>query len=299
MKIVQYPQAYLAAATAARSYQQKHIFWKRLEFISIVIAALFAVSSFIVKFGNSSYNVSAALSGVSLLAALLVIFFEKAFNYKDGWFKCRAFAEAVKAESWRFRTACGMYGSGCSDRDAVVQFNGFLCRLRESLNITKYIAGFNLLGEEVTEEMRSARCMDIEERVENYRRNRVEEQAGWYNTNANRSEKKNRRFFYAAVFFILAGIIIAVFQFMNVFSQYSLIGVFSAAAASISGWMQVRRYEMLTITYATAAGELNAISQTMGEITETPALCETVSDAEVVISKEHTIWVRTADIDPM
>ncbi|OEU63614.1 MAG: hypothetical protein BBJ57_06320 [Desulfobacterales bacterium PC51MH44] len=289
---IQYPVTYIVASNAAKAHRDKYIFWKKLEYFAIVTAAGLAV---LPSDPSADYNISALFSGIALSLAIIVLFIEKILAHREGWFKCRALTEAVKAESWKFRSANSTYSQDKNDSEVISSFISFLSSVRNSLHVSKHVAGFNMDGDEITKEMLTSRQANLSERASVYRSERIIDQVKWYSKKANSAKINFNRFFTATFFALLLGIIFASVQFFGYLQNYSLIGLFAALATTMSGWNQVRRYETLAITYTKAAEELRSISQITSEVKNDSELDNVVEDSEAVISKEHTIWVQKSE----
>jgi hypothetical protein len=90
---------------------------------------------------------------------------------------------------------------------------------------------------------------------------------------------------------------LSIFQFFGKTGQFSFVGFFSSVVIAVFGWMQVRRYEALSITYTRAVEELRAISQILSLDSTTEESFEGMVNAtEMIISKEHTTWVTKSEV---
>lgn len=291
---IQYPTTFKIAEEASGKYQRNHILSKKWEYGSIIIAASIGLFPVVIQ---QQYHWPALFSGLALLIALCMLIFEKSLEFQKGWYRTRALAESVKAESWKFRCCCKPYSPDKDVQDASRLFLDILSKIRESLDVTRYISGHSCSGDEVTEEMVSIRQKPLKERISYYRINRVEEQVHWYSGKANNAKTYFQGFFIAAIIGLLLGIILSVFQFLGKTGQYSFVGFFSAFVFALFGWMQVRRYETLSITYAKVVEELRSISQLLSQGLESKRdFEEMVNAAEMVISKEHTIWITRGEV---
>ena len=291
---LQYPATYNIAENASQDYQKKHILSKKWEYGSIILAAfigIFPIDSV------QQFYWPAFFTGLSLLVALFVLVLEKSLKFQKGWYRTRVLAESVKAESWKFRCCCKPYSQPLALNDAIKQFLDILSKIKETSYATKFLSGYLSSGDEVTEDMISTRQKSLKERVSYYRKFRIEEQLNWYSTKANNAKTYYDRFYIAAIICLLIGIILSIFKFFGKTGQYAFVGFFSSAVIALFGWMQVRRYETLSITYAKVVEELQAISQILSlDSTTEEDFEEMVNATEMIISKEHTTWVTKSGV---
>src|SRR5207247_2282178 len=123
---------------------------------------------------------------VSLIAAtfLMVLSFLQMFGqiqrYDKRWFACRAVAESVKVQMWRFMMKFIPY----QDPDTSVAVEQFVADVHQMLNEqqdAKLLAGSKpIKGEEVSELMLQERDKPVAERREFYLKGRIQDQKEWY-----------------------------------------------------------------------------------------------------------------------
>lgn len=289
-----YPTTFKNAELASAFHQRRYIQLKKLEYGTIILASFIAIFPF-----NSTIDLHwpSLFSGLSLLVAVIVLFIEKSLEHHKGWYKSRALAEAVKAESWKFRCGCSYYSKNKSEGDAIRGFLEYLSKIRSELNVNKSIAGHSTSGDEISQEMKDSRNMSLEKRVALYKSFRVDDQIQWYSNKANTAGVSYRNYFIGAISCLLLGVIFAIARFLVQLAQFSFVGFISAIALTLFGWMQIRRYETLSITYTNVVTELRSIAQVLADTIQSEQdLDISVRDAELVISKEHTIWVTKGEV---
>ena len=71
----------------------------------------------------------------------------------------------------------------------------------------------------------------------------------------------------------------------------NLASVFAAGAAGGLAWLQIKRHQELTQSYAVAAYELGLIVPPSSGSANDEGLSNFVNDAETAISREHTMWI--------
>ncbi len=286
---IQFPALQTAAGEASRKKQNEFFNWKRVEYFLIIIAALFTV----MPSGYVDYKWSGLIGGSALFVAAVVLVFERMLGPRDHWFDCRALAEAVKAEAWRFMTAVGDYRQDKDDPEAKESFRSYLRRVNDSLRTDRMIAPFmkDLPEEEITSDMIANRKNGLEERKSLYRRLRIVDQKRWYAAKSNQAHSMFNRYLIGLIALLLVGFVLGLIQFYGDLYGFAPVGFLSALTASAAGWMQIKRYEMLASTYARAARELSILADTVQDVANQEGLEKLVRNGEEIISKEHSVWI--------
>ena len=62
-------------------------------------------------------------------------------------------------------------------------------------------------------------------------------------------------------------------------------------AASVVGWMQIKKFNELTAAYTVAAHEIGLIRPMAHDANDDKKFSEFVNDAEKAFSREHTLWI--------
>ena len=289
-----FPTTYRVADGAAVGHQCWHFLMKKVEYLTVVLAALFAAFPYD---ENSNFHWPAVVSAISLLVAIAVLLFEKTLKHHSAWYLTRAIAESIKAESWRFRAGCGQYLPSLGKDELVERFADFAKELTKSDEASKYMSQYLETGDEVTGEMLETNKKPLAERVETFKEHRAREQEKWYTDKARAAGKIYNYMFILAVILLLAGLVSALFQFANLGNEYGIIPLLSTTAASLFAWIQLRRFETLSVTYTTAANELRGLQQLLDTANNDAQKFSTlVEEVEGVISKEHSIWVQRAAV---
>jgi hypothetical protein len=294
MTELEYPATYETANRASGAYQTRFIIRKKSEYLGAAIAA---VISILPAQRGAPYQWF-ALAGVAVLVTTIIIMFlERNSEAKAAWYKTRALAEAIKAESWRFRCAVAPeYSADRTDAEARRSFQGVVDAVESSLDVAKHLVGHECSGPETRAEMLETRRLALLERAARYKDMRIMDQVAWYDSRAVQAQASSRRYSLGAISFLLGGLFLYAMQFFNMLGPYSVFGVFSTFAVTLLGWAEVRRYGTLAITYARAREELRSISQLVLDVAGESDLAAMVADAEAVISKEHSIWYGKGDV---
>ncbi len=252
---------------------------------------------------NFSPVLSAVLLGFSLITSTAL----KIRAPEKTWFGGRAVAESVKSLTWKFMAGGAPFGMDLSRSDAVTKFGGELqAILKERRSLAaKFSDPADAL--QITEEMKANRNKSAQERLTLYLEERVNDQRKWYASKAGIARSSNDNWFWvttAGQFAALAG---AVWVVYAPDSPIRFTGFFSAVASAAMAWLQMKRYQDVSQSYAMAAHELGLIElqaqnvrdQIAGAAAPTDAeahLASFVANAENAMSREHTMWVARRDV---
>jgi hypothetical protein len=138
--------------------------------------------------------------------------------------------------------------------------------------------------------MRRVRALPLNERIEVYRRDRVENQQGWYASNSRKNAKRANRWACAGIASTSLALLIGIICAVNEWS-FDAVGLFSAVAAAIAAWLGLKQHQILARSYAVASNELALIAtQIQGRTWDEETWSRYANDAEEAISREHTSW---------
>ena len=221
----------------------------------------------------------------------MVLMYLKKYDYV--WFSCRAVAESVKTESWRFMMKVKPYDNTISDPEAE---DRFIANLKEILyrlpSVSSEITSHIKEGDQITERMREVRNKTLEDRKVFYIQNRIRDQIDWYATKSDWNRNKYSQWFFLTWFLQFAAIAVAVITIICF--SYSLIrpvGLITTAAAGAMTWMHSKSYRELNQSYGLIAQELSFLEVQAKRVTTEKELADIVMDVERTISREHIIWL--------
>jgi len=290
---MEYPRSFEVADRAAQAHQRRFKMWKLLEYGSMLLAA---VAGLVSPWLVGTVNVWALCVAVALAAALLVLLVEKALDPRENWYRSRALAEAVKAETWRFACAGGEYRAGLPQEQAVNAFCSRVGVLHAELDSAQATAQFLALGPEVTEEMLRLRAASFEERRSTLRTERVLDQAEWYAAHAKVCSAKGHGLLVFSVVLLLIGLVLAVLQTLDLMGGTDVVTALAAGAITLTGWSQFRRFDTLSLTYGRAANELNSLAELVSAAATQQELENILETVESSTSKEHRVWVSRGEL---
>jgi len=284
------PPLYRAADTASKSAQFWFVLFVGLDLGLIVTAALTsAISS---DNPGLKFRLIAACAIVTSVGLVLTIVI-KSKNFEQNWYDGRAVSESIKTRSWRFMMRAEPYDIKDSAADLL-----FIENLKEVLNERKRLSRELVpLGNDkhITIPMRSARNLDFENRKAFYLEGRILDQRDWYAAKAVTNRRCGNYFFTAIVIAQLLILLSSFYLLVFPETQIHLISLFSAMAAALIAWLQLKRHQDLATSYALAAQELSFVAEIWANVEGEEDMSYLVLDAENAISREHTLWVARRD----
>lgn len=255
-----------------------------------LVALLFAAicGALSLKWGPGSVDWAGVGAAVAFMAVLVVQSGLARSRPERAWYDGRALAESAKSLGWQYAVAGGAYGLGAvpepgdADRKLVGDLGGLLDDLPE---------GQPAPAEEpqISRAMRSLRDSSLERRRSAYLDNRVRDQRSWYAGKATWNKGRRRLWFAAVVLLQVGGGSGAVLKAAGVV-EIDVLGIASAAAASIVAWTQLNDHGQLEEAYSLASHELSMVESTIGDAVTEDGWADYVADAEQAISREHRMW---------
>lgn len=286
MNDADYPAIYQAASDLSQKSQ--NAFYRALagHMALLVIAAAISVV-------NSPCAEIAILQSLVLLGALawaIYLFLARPDRY---WYAGRAVAESIKTVTWRYISRAEPF-----DHDDQIDRSAFALKVRAVIDQNRDVAGkltTHLDGVQITVEMERLRAQDEKGRRNFYRDARIVDQQKWYAKKAAYNKRMVNIFFGWLIFVLCLAIAFAIAKVKYPSAPYWPTDIFVTLAASILSWIQAKRYQELSASYALTAHEISLIrQQASGEMDER-ALSLFVGDAENAFSREHTQWVARRD----
>jgi hypothetical protein len=236
------------------------------------------------------------LAAIALIISLVLTGRIKETQKERTWYGARAVAESVKTMSWRFATAAEPFPASMAFGDAAGLFQTKLTEIlkdRKSLNYS--VAGDVNSGAQITDEMRAVRSMSWQERLAVYLKDRIQDQRNWYSNKAKFSENRESAYFWMILAVQLLGIITAAAFAAWPTLHLNVTAVLTAATAAFLAWLQVKRYQETSQSYALTALDLGIIEAGAANLQSEQAFAKFVADAENAMSREHTLWVARRD----
>ena len=278
-----FPALFLDADSSSNRYQSNYLLLIRGEYLTLILAAIFSMSFF----DNIVYYM---LYAAVFFIGLLILFARAQSKPEQSWYRCRALAESVKTLTWRFVMHATPF-AGAHDQ-AKLRFRDELHEVfRNNAETARQITGDYSGGHQITKAMDEVRAKSLPERMAYYLEHRVNDQRGWY-TRKSRANRDAAKFWVglSAVSYVVAGSM-ALSRIAWPDWKYWPIEPLIVVAASIVGWMQIKKFNELAAAYSVTAHEIGLILPKADAIKTEAEFSEFVNDAEMAFSREHTLWV--------
>jgi hypothetical protein len=278
-----YPALFLDADAGSNLYQAKFLRLIRWEYLTLILAAVFSMSFLN---GVIYYLIYAGV----FFIGLLILVSRAQSKPEQWWYRCRALAESVKTLTWRYMMHAAPFSG--DDVRAKRTFRDELHEMFQENNETaKQITNDYSGKHQITKAMEGVRAMSRDDRMAYYLKHRVDEQRAWYNrkSTANRDWASRWIWVSSAAYILAAGMVLTRIAFPD--WRYWPIEPLIVIAASVVGWMQIKRFNELAAAYTVAAHEIGLIRPKADAVTNDDEFSEFVNDAEKAFSREHILWI--------
>lgn len=286
MKQEDYPALYQSASDQSKRAQ--NAFYS--AFLSHM--GLLAIASAISVI-NSSCSEVAIFQAVVLIGALGCAVYLYLVRPERHWYSGRAVAESIKTITWRYISKSEPFNS--SD---VMDSHNFRLKLKAIVEQNKDVAGLlttHLDGIQISPEMNRLRQKSATERLEYYKTYRIVDQQSWYASKAGINRRLVNRYFIALIAIIGVAIFFSIAKVLFPMVPFWPTDFFITVAAALLSWIQAKRYQELSASYALAAHEISLIRQQASPPMSDDEFSAFVGDAENAFSREHTQWVARKD----
>lgn len=284
-----YPALYQAASKASTQAQTNFLNCiKGYAGVSIIGAGLAA-------YGVES-KIYAFFAAVAFLLGLFLSILMAVKNFSNTWYRARAVAESIKTSSWKFMMCAEPFEDAPSSSIVKVKFRDLLKEiLKEHEHLAYALAGPASEREQITKQMCEIRDLSLNERIDIYRRERLDEQRTWYTNKSKNNKLYGIIWFVVLVLMQAAAIIFILLRIAYPNWKIWPTEIFVVGASNVFTWLQVRRFGELAAAYGIAAHEIGLIRGGLEEVASEEQFSKFVKDAELAFSREHTQWVARKD----
>jgi hypothetical protein len=209
------------------------------------------------------------------------------------WYDGRACAESAKSLTFKYAVGGQPFAVGAERADSLYE---------EALEeLVSELEGLDSTFKPSahppdTAELRALRMQGRDARTGVYRKQRLEDQHGWYIKRATEHRATARRWQAMVVALEVAGVIGAILKALEVVS-IDLLSFFAAAGAAAAAWLTAGDYVAAARAYDFAAFELDAAMSRLARVSSEADWAAFVADAEQAMSREHTTWLaRRRDV---
>ena len=286
MKHTDYPALYQAASDLS-AQSQKHFFRALSGNIGLLVFATF------ISIANSACSQVAILQAMVLLFALASAIYLFAGRPDQRWYGARAVAESIKTLTWRYVSRAEPF-----DQTDAMARHQFGLKLKAVLSQNKEVSRLlttHLAAEQIAPELDVLRNVTTEKRLDFYRTHRIIEQQHWYAKKASENRRMVNRFFTALIATISIAIFFAIAKVKYPTATFWPTDLLVTIAAGLLSWIQAKRFQELSASYALTAHEISLIRQSASGPMTDAQLSQFVGDAENAFSREHTQWVARKD----
>lgn len=280
------PGLYQSANSTSIKEQNKHFSSIAIYLILLIIAALFSFFS-----DGEDEPVLKIISTVFFLVTLAIMIWLRVAKPIDIWYNGRAVAESVKTRSWRWMLRAEPY-EDCDDLEIIRRkFIGDLKTiLSQNQSLVEKLGVEASTEEPISDRMIEIRKLDLDERLDVYKKERITDQALWYKSKSQFNKSRSNLWFWTTVTLHGFAIILLLYNI----SEPNLklpIEVIAVAASSVLTWLQSKKHNELAASYSLTAHEIILIKAETNRITNEKELSEYVMNCENAFSREHTQWV--------
>ena len=277
------PGLYQSANQASLSSQFVYFWGLRLYLAFLVIAALVSFM------WPRSWQGAIASAGL-FLVTLGILIALRVKRPDDLWYNGRAVAESVKTRSWRWVMKAEPYEDTTNieivSRQFISDMKTILSQNRSLSHVLNTSAGIN---EPISTVMKGIRSLSVEERLEIYKKQRIDDQAAWYSLKSQFNKRKARQWFWVSVGLHSMAIIMLLYRIKEPCVDLP-VGTVATAASAVLTWLQSKKHNELTSSYALTAHEIVLIKGEALSVNSEKELSEFVLNSETAFSREHTQW---------
>ena len=176
---------------------------------------------------------------------------------------------------------------------------GFIASVRKILEDNKEVSSHAVempAGSLITNIMSELRSQLLDERKAVYRSHRIRNQQQWYTQKARLNRIAARRWFLGLIGVNALALGSAVVRIEYPLVEHWPTDIFVAAAASVMGWVQTKRFQELSSSYTLTAHEIILLDAMLPTDNSEEKFSDFVGDAENAFSREHTQWRARRDV---
>lgn len=279
-----YPALYNSANVSSRDFQSRYFRLAIFEYVLLTCAAIASMNFFDSKLAYYLY-------AFVFIILFVVLGVKAATKPEQGWYRSRALAESVKTMAWRYcmRSAPFRHDSDRANRDEFRRF------LSDILNGGRLVGGELspdfAAQDQITRSMCDLRLETLKNRKILYLQFRINEQRAWYKERSIYNKKSAIFWFGMCAVVYLFAISLVLGRLANEEWNFWPFEPLIVVAGSIIGWMQIKRYNELAVSYTLTAHEIGILATRIDDVDDEVEFSEFINDAELAFSREHTQWV--------
>lgn len=281
------PALYKVADAASNAQQSRYFTLVKVEYAALIIASMMSVN----VIADSWYI---TLYGVALALALGMLVLRSVTKPERKWYQARALAESVKTTTWKYAMGSRPFKHDAGDGERLRTI------LRDLLQANRELGdqfdGKIAAGDQVTSDMNTLRAMTPEHRLAAYVTDRIDSQLNWYADKSRIHKRWGVGAAWALGFLYVLAFIIFLLRVSHPEWSYAHPDPVILLAASVLGWMQIKRFNELSASYSLTATEIGILKSRAAEVSGERALSIFIDDAEEAFSREHTQWLARRSV---
>ncbi|MDJ0734729.1 MAG: DUF4231 domain-containing protein [Nostocaceae cyanobacterium] len=292
IKNTDFPALFNAADQASLSAQKKYLLLVKSDLAILVVSAIMSSWSQGPDSNSQGLDYLAILGAILATVGVFITAELSSSKLERIWFSARAVAESIKSLSWRYMIGSEPFPSFLNDQELDETFIEEINKvLRQKQDIASELSTDVSTMPQISEKMREIRALSVSERRNIYLEYRIKKQRNWYSTKATYNRKARTKWFNAIIVCQALSIIAAILHAIPSKLPVNGTGFFAGLATAFLSWLQIKRHQDLSQSYALAAQELGFIESLGHHITLDEKLSNFVAQAEKAISREHTLWI--------
>ncbi|WP_167618074.1 DUF4231 domain-containing protein [Maribellus sediminis] len=279
------PGLYQSANHSSIIEQKKYFNGIGWYLILLIVAALFAFFS-----DGEPEPVLKIIATILFLATLSIMIWLRVSRPDDIWYNGRAVAESVKTRSWRWMMRTEPY-IDCEKLEIMRKHfvNDLKTILKQNESLIGKLGIDASIEDPITEKMIEVRKLDLQERFNLYRRERITNQALWYTKKSKFNKRRAGLWFWTTVVLHAIAIILLLINIYQADLKLP-VEVIAVAASSVLTWLQAKKHNELSSSYSLTAHEIILIKSETTIIENEEEFSEYIMNCENAFSREHTQW---------
>ena len=255
------------------------------------IRAEYALLIFIAVNSSLSYMEKYSVNLVLFVLLIMLLLVRNIINFEQKWYKYRAVTESIKTTTWKFAMKAEPF-NGSEEINDAKQYIGYIRNIiKDSKYAIKTETLKNLEGDTFSICLKSIREMNYEQRRDLYVEQRIEEQRTWYAKKSVFNKRLGRAWAVAILIFYILSLTMTALLAEDLVQAASLpTELITTIISALIGWVQIKRYNELSASYALTAHEIGLVKEQSYYISGEKDFLDFIRDAETAFSREHTQW---------
>lgn len=278
-----FPALYQAADKASRDAQSNYYLALCSYLILLIVAAFVSFC-----WPNTPYG--ALASAALFLLTLGILIWLKVQKPEDTWYNGRAVAESIKTRTWRWVMKAEPYQNNALDEQIQKEFLSDLKTiLEQNRSLASFLEWNPNLGEAISDEMKAVRNLPLSERIDTYKKERIDDQSIWYSKKSQFNKRRAKQWFVVSIVLHSAAVLMLLYRIKEPTTSLP-IGVIATSASAVLTWLQAKKHNELNSSYSLAAHEIVLIRSESASISTDQQLSDFVVNSEAAFSREHIQW---------